>query len=398
MSLSRSDSRPFASRKYRLVIVQCTYPPVVGGAEADAQRVSVALIGREHQVEVLCEGGPPMPPRRAWVDDSGVPVQILTHNQQGRWKHILFAIESARYLWCNRRTIHVVLLSMSGLYLASGLFVGRIAGIPTISKIHGSKVIPAMAASRIGRMELKWLAKWAARVMVLNDEMVQEAIDAGIPREKLMHMPNPVDTVAFSPPSPAERFQLRARCDIPPDARVLLYTGRLSPEKGVDWLVTSFAQVASHLPGALLVLLGDGPSRAALEDLVVQLGLTSQVRFVGRVASQEVPSWLRAADAFALVSPNEGFSCALAEAMAVGLPAVVSAIPANLQLIDDGVHGFTAPAGDIAATAAAISKMLDDADIRHQMGTVARKRIVDNYSLDRIADRYEQLFAEIVPG
>jgi glycosyltransferase involved in cell wall biosynthesis len=186
---------------------------------------------------------------------------------------------------------------------------------------------------------------------------------------------------------------LRSERDIPDSACVLLYTGRLSHEKGLHWLLDAFALVAPQHPDAMLVLLGDGPMRAELQQRATKLGLASQqLRFAGRVASHEVPGWLQAADAFALVSPNEGFSCALAEAMSVGLPAIVSAIPANTQLVHNEEHGFTAPAGDITATAQAIGRLMTDPSARLRMGAAARQRVLANYSLEQVVDRYEALF------
>jgi glycosyltransferase involved in cell wall biosynthesis len=97
-----------------------------------------------------------------------------------------------------------------------------------------------------------------------------------------------------------------------------------------------------------------------------------------------------------LVSPNEGFSCALAEAMASGLASVVSDIPANSQLVEESIHGSLVPAGDIAATAAAFVRQASDFSATQEMGARARQRVVDHFSTDRVVDQYEALFAEIM--
>jgi glycosyltransferase involved in cell wall biosynthesis len=149
----------------------------------------------------------------------------------------------------------------------------------------------------------------------------------------------------------------------------------------------------------MLVLVGDGPMRSELEGIAAKLGLgPSQVLFAGRVDASEVPPWLRASDVFTLMSPHEGFSCALAEAMSAGLPSVVSRIPANLQLIDDGVHGWLTPVGDDAAMARALLSLFRDPALRARMGQAARQRVVDNYSNHHVAERYEALFEEILGG
>jgi glycosyltransferase involved in cell wall biosynthesis len=120
------------------------------------------------------------------------------------------------------------------------------------------------------------------------------------------------------------------------------------------------------------------------------------VLFSGGVDVSEVPRWLRASDVFTLTSPNEGFSCALAEAMSAGLASVVSRIPANVQLIEDEIHGLLAPVGGDSAMAGALLRLFRDPALRGRMGQAARQRILDNYSTDQVAERYETLFAEVL--
>jgi glycosyltransferase involved in cell wall biosynthesis len=366
---------------------------VLGGAEADTQRVFGVLQQRGYPVRVLTCGGNPMPPQGQWVDTVGIPVEILTSGRVGRLQQMLFAWRIAIQLLARRKEFEIVFVSMTGLHLFASLLMGRLLGKRIFVKIHGSTVIPALAGSLLGRVELHWMRHWAERVMVLNEEMVQEALAQDIPRETICYMPNPIDVDEFRPAAKEQRQQLRQRFGFGVDTPVLLYVGRLSPEKGVDWLLQSFARARSRCGNCMLALLGDGPIRAQLEARARELGLSAEAaRFLGRVPADDVPQYLQAADAFALVSPNEGFSCALAEAMAVGLPAVVSAIPANVQLVRDGVHGYTAPAGDVDATADAIARLMEDATQRRSMGEAARALVETNFSTHQVIRQYEALF------
>ena len=382
-----------------LLLISDTYPPVLGGSEIEAQRVSEELMRRGHRVLVLTSGGDPMPPVRDWVDPAGVPVRILTRNERGRWKDRLFALRVAWSLWRERRNYELVYFLMQGLHLAAGLPVARALNKTIVMKVGGSGVIPRMKASRAGRAELRWLRRWSARVLILNDGMAEEASAENFPPEQILWMPNPVDTEHFRPAPPEEKAGLRAELGIAADRLVVVYVGRLSHEKGLPPLLNGFALAAREEPRAMLVLVGDGHLRSELEGLARELGLgPGQVLFGGRVDASEVPRWLAASDVFTLMSPNEGFSCALAEAMSAGLPAVVSRIPANVQLIEDGVHGFATPVGDDSAMAAALLRLFRDRDLRCRMGQAARQRIVDNYSTGQVVDRYEDLFAQILGG
>jgi glycosyltransferase involved in cell wall biosynthesis len=106
---------------------------------------------------------------------------------------------------------------------------------------------------------------------------------------------------------------------------------------------------------------------------------------------------LKAGDVFALVSRLEGFSVSLAEAMATGLPCVVSDIPANRQLVESGVHGDVVPLADSQKLADQIVAFLTDPVTRQRMGANGRQRIAESYSPDVICARYEEVFAGVTP-
>jgi len=384
-------------RPVSLLLICDSYPPVVGGSEIEAQRVSSALIKRGHQVQVLCAGGPPMPALRDWIDPAGVPVRILTRRSRGRMRDMVFALGVAWTIWSFRKRYDVVYFLMQGLHLAAGLPVARWTGNSIVMKFGGSGVIPVVQRSRIGRIELKWLRQWAARLLVLNEGMTEEAVADGFPRQQITWMPNPVDVGEFRPAESGEIAVWRTQHGIPLQACVTIYVGRLSSEKGLPGLLRGFALTARRFPDAMLVLVGDGPQRAELEELARELSLgPNQIRFIGRVDLSEVPFWLRSSDVFALTSPSEGFSCALLEAMAVGLASVVSDIPANRQLVDPGIHGLTVPFDDESSIGEALLQLSRDPETRKRMGQVARQRVVENYSTVRVVERYETLFSEVL--
>jgi glycosyltransferase involved in cell wall biosynthesis len=399
-------SRPFvmtsrtASPSVSLILISHSYPPVLGGSEIEAQRVCAALIRRGHRVTVLCAGGPPMPDVSRWTDSAGVPVRIFARRQTGRLRDTGFALAVAWTLIKERRNYQLVYFLMQGLHLATGLTVARALGKPAVMKFSGSGLITMLRDSWLGRLELRWLQKWARRVMILNQGMVDEATSAGFDSRQLLWMPNPVETGEFAPCGPARRQELRTQWEIPSSALVTLFVGRLAPEKELGSLVGGFAAAAARVPGALLVFVGDGPSRREAEEQVRNLGIFSLVRFTGRLPVNEVLQWMQLSDIFALVSSNEGFPCSLVEAMSVGLPSVVSSIPANAQLIESGVHGLHSATCDQASIADCLVRLLTDPTARARMGEAARCRAIENYSTDKVLDRYEALFGEALssPG
>lgn len=381
-----------ARKPTSLLLICSSYPPVIGGSEMEAQRVCAALIRRGYQVTVVTTGGGPMPPLRNWIDHEGVPVRLYAARWRGAPKNIVFALRVAVMMFVERRNYQLVYFLMQGLHVAAGLPVARLLGKRIVMKFGGSGVITRITRSFSGRLELRWLRQWAYRLMVLNEGMRDEALRVGFSRDRLLWMPNPVNTNEFVPPSAEERTRLRDDLGIPRAALVVVYTGRLAEVKALPSLVDAFAQVARRMPEAILVLVGDGPMRTSLAEQAGRLGLTDEhLRFTGQVQPAKVPEWLRLADIFALVSYSEGLACALLEAMAAGLPSVVSDIPANRQLIDSGQQGFRAAVEDADAIAAAIIRLLEDTTLRATLGQAARQRVLDNYTLEKVADRYEEL-------
>jgi glycosyltransferase involved in cell wall biosynthesis len=334
-----------------------------------------------------------MPDLAAWTDPAGVPVRIFGGRRFARLRDYAFAIGVVRTLFRERHRYQIVYFLMQGLHLAAGLPVARWLDKPIVMKISGSRIITTMRKSWLGRLELRCLRKWATRVMILNCGMAEEAAAAGFEPQQLLWMPNPVDTGEFTPCDPERRCQLRERFGIPASAPVAIFVGRLAPEKELQSLIRAFAAL-HDAQDAVLLLVGDGPMRDELKTLAAKLHLGATVRFVGRKTVAEVCLWLQASDVFALVSSNEGFSCSLLEAMSVGLPSVVSAIPANVQLVDDGIHGFHTELGNEASITSALNHLLLDKTLRARMGAAARGLVLSSYSVDKVIDQYEALFAE----
>ncbi|MFB3778590.1 MAG: glycosyltransferase family 4 protein [Bryobacteraceae bacterium] len=379
-----------------LLLITYSYPPVVGGSETEAQRVSAALRERGYLVRVLCAGGDPMPPVREWVDPLGTPVGIFDGRLSPKWRGRFFAPWVALSLVRWRRHFRTAYFLMQGLHVLVGVPVARLLGMRVLMKFSCSGEITTVGQSRLGRLELLILRKLAHRIMILNSGMVQEAVNAGFEESRLEWMPNPVATDEFCPCDRSRRSALRRDAGLPDAAPVVVYTGRLAPQKVLPVLLKAFFLTVRQCPEAILLLVGDGPCRAELESLVDGAGLRGSVRFVGAVDPGRVCEWLQLSDVFALTSPREGFSCSLLEAMSSGLPSVVSGIPANMQLVEDGVHGLVAEVGSEESIAQCLLRLLRDPALRARMGQAARTRVLQEYRADVVTSRYEALLGALV--
>jgi glycosyltransferase involved in cell wall biosynthesis len=387
-----------ARRSVSYMLICHSYPPVLGGSEIEAQRVSDELQKRGHRPRIVCAGGDPMPAVSEWIDPCGLRVRIHGRGKSGRWRDVVYALGVAWTLFKERRDYDVVYFLMQGLHLATGLPVARLLGKPIVMKFSCSSLVVGMRDSWMGRLELRFLRWWAGRILILNPGMVEEALEVGIEKARLLWMPNPVDTGYFKPCSPPERLQRRQALGIGPETPLVVFVGRLDHQKKLPWMLGAFARVARQRPTAKLALIGDGPQRSEVEALVANLDLQRNVILTGRLDTSGVLQWLQAADAFTMVSEVEGLPCSLIEAMAAGVTPVVSNIPAHTQLVGHEVQGLVTELGNEESIAEGLLRVLGDSALRSQFGAAARQRMVEEFSTAHVVDRYESMFAGCLEG
>jgi sugar transferase (PEP-CTERM/EpsH1 system associated) len=226
----------------------------------------------------------------------------------------------------------------------------------------------------------------------------------GVPRGKIRQLYSGVDVERFFPtPSPTLVGEGRGEGSAPSPALagegrgeglVLGTIGRLDPVKNQAALIEAFATLKTSHPHLRLVIVGDGPLRASLQQRAADLGVADAVTFTG--ARSDTPDLLRSFDVFVLPSINEGISNTILEAMATGLPVVAGRVGGNPELVADGVTGALYEGADPATLAAALRPYVTDSGLRRAHGEAARARVVQNFSLDSMVARYLALYDELL--
>lgn len=203
----------------------------------------------------------------------------------------------------------------------------------------------------------------AARILVVSEHTRREVIGLlGVAPERVVVTPNAVRE-HFRPPDPAVLEAFRARKGLP--ERFVLYVGTLEPRKNLTTLLEAYAEVARRQAPPLLVGGGKGWLYDAVFQRLEALGLRERVRFVGYLDEEELPLWYAAATVFVFPSIYEGFGMPPLEAMACGTPVVASNTSSLPEVVGDA--GLTVSPYDPAALAEAISRVLDDADLRQDL-------------------------------
>jgi glycosyltransferase involved in cell wall biosynthesis len=197
-----------------------------------------------------------------------------------------------------------------------------------------------------------------------------------------------VDPRAFGPPVRHEGT-----------GRRLLFVGRLAAVKGLPVLLETLASLRADRPDVVLTIAGDGPDRARLEGQARELGIASNVRFLGYQSQAQVRELLmRETDVFAMASFAEGVPVVLMEAMAAGVPVVATRIAGVPELVEDGISGFLVPPGNCEALAERISALLDDPALRQRFGRAGRAEVEAEFNAATEARRLCQILTSALEG
>ena len=178
---------------------------------------------------------------------------------------------------------------------------------------------------------------------------------------------------------------LKARLASNPDELLLVSTARLSEQKRLDILLSAMARLLQDGVRCNCVIVGDGPLRTQLSEQARALGLSGRVFFEG--FQKDVRPYLQIADAFVLTSHREGFPLSILEAMACGLPCVVTDVGGNAEAVTNKVHGLVVPPGSVDKVAEAISYLATHPYERAEMSRMARLRVREEFDInDRMAE------------
>lgn len=213
---------------------------------------------------------------------------------------------------------------------------------------------------------------------------------------------NGVDQAHFDAAAITEtRDQLRLRYGLPLDAFVAISVAQLRPEKQQVHLVQAVAALASRGVPIHALLVGEGDQRASIERRIADLGLRDRVRLLGAI--DDVRPLLKVADAFVLTSTAvETFSNAALEAMAMGLPVILSRIGGAAEMVEVGQNGFLYAPGDVTELAAHIATLAGDEGLTRRMGQAAATRVQGRFGFARMLNEYRSLLcpaaSQSVPG
>lgn len=282
--------------------------------------------------------------------------------------------------------------------MALGRVAARFAGVSAVVHIHDAYDIPGW----IQPIE-KALASWTKVAIVPSAALVPWAIKGyGMAPEQVRVLNNGIRLDPYAADVGVASAKVRADLGIAADAPVIGIVGRVVAGKGHAELLDAFSRLRAGHPDARLLIVGSGALDDEVRRRAGELGIASQVVFAGY--RTDVPACLAAMDVVSVpVTGDEGFGFSALEAMAAGKPVVAFAKGALTEVIEHGESGVLVAAGDVAALADALTKVVAEPDLRNRLAAGGRRR-AEHYAIDnhvrQLSELYESLAAtaERVPG
>ena len=262
-----------------------------------------------------------------------------------------------------------------------GLLAARRAGVPIVSTLHGWT--PLNRSLRFYEAVDRFVLRWFDHIICVSRPLYEQ-IRRSFSSDRVTLLPNAVS----APPTGGLSLTTRST-----SRKTLLFVGRLSYEKGVDILLRAFAHSFTGRDDTRMLILGDGPDRAAYEQLARDLRVDDSVEFLG--FQRDVLSFYRCADLYVLPSRSEGLPMSLLEAMSAGLPLVATRVGGVPDVVTDGISGCLVPSDDHRALGAALSNILDKPEQAAIMAESARAVVASHYRAEPWARNIEKIYRTV---
>jgi glycosyltransferase involved in cell wall biosynthesis len=224
-----------------------------------------------------------------------------------------------------------------------------------------------------------------ARYVIANSEGLRDLALQSSPKQVISVIPNGIDTEFFHPPE-GKAFSMTSQEDFR-----LVYVGRITPRKGLDLVVQAMSKLIQlGCSNIQFTIVGDGSAKTELESLVRRLGLEGAVTFMGRIPHEEVVSYYGKADVLIMPSKHEGMSNTILEAMACGLPIVITNTGGTKELVDDA-NGRVLEDRSVGSIVTALRELHDDRSLLESMSRTSRRKAI-SMSWSRSAEQYVSFY------
>jgi glycosyltransferase involved in cell wall biosynthesis len=379
--------------KLAVCMIISGYYPIVSGAENQCQLISERLKTQGIEVAILTRHYQGL----EYLEEiNSIPVYRIPTLGKGIVASITFTIFSILWLFRYGRRYDVfhchqalspTTIGVLGKILWRKKVITKIACTGDYGDISEMRRFPFLSLR-------KQILKKVDTFVSLNPLTERELTNLGLREFKLVDLPNGVDLKTFASVSESTKFNLRNKLGLSLRGSLVIFVGRLAPQKGIETLLYAWAEVLKKLGDKQnqLILLGKGQQEKYLYGLIKELDLNSTVTLLGW--KDNALEYLQVSDIFVLPSISEGISNSLLEAMACGLTVVATDNPGNKLVIKNGENGLLVKIGDPQELSQAIISCLKG-DLGVGLGEKARKVVEEKFSLRSVVKGYKDLYMKL---
>ncbi len=273
-----------------------------------------------------------------------------------------------------------------------GIVSAKILGIPIISTCHGfiENDRKLFWYNKLDRFALRFFN----RIIAVSDEISEYLQQTGVKKVLIKVIPNGVKTEIDHAFSLQNKKAKRALFNIREKDFVLGYIGRLSQEKGIEYLIHASSMLEKAIIPIKILLIGDGPQKETLKALAKENGLGTKVFFPG--FQSDIEEWIPALDVFILPSFTEGTPMSLLEAMAYGIPVVASAVGGVPKIIDSGKTGILVSPGRPKEIRDNIVRLYDNPSLRNKIGKAGQQKVKEEFDVESWARQIEAEYISLI--
>ncbi|HWU97635.1 MAG TPA: glycosyltransferase [Oxalicibacterium sp.] len=229
-------------------------------------------------------------------------------------------------------------------------------------------------------------------VITISEGIRRVLLDEGLSPQRVTCVRSAVDAAPYL--NPVDRAAFRREFSLPDQSIIIGMVAQLIPRKGHRYLIEAVASLRGSFPDLRVLLFGKGPLQSELENEIEKNGLGDIIRFAG--FRNDLPQWLGGLDILAHPADMEGLGVSLLQASAAAVPIVTSRAGGLPEAVAENVSGLLIPPGDVPALASALRRLLEDADLRKEMGQAGRARILAEFSIDAMVDGNLAIYRKVL--
>ncbi|MEM2914020.1 MAG: glycosyltransferase family 4 protein, partial [Candidatus Bathyarchaeia archaeon] len=374
----------------KICMITWEFPPrIVGGIARHCAGLSRALAKEGHEVHVFTLDFPGTP---MFEDVEGVKVHRvrteLGHPNFLTWTFLFNHFIEKQVAMLSHHVDFDIIHIHDWLTAQVGISTKHFLDKPLVSTVHSTEVGRAQELHNpdsytIDGMEW-WMTYESKRIIVCSDSMKWEIHNHfHLPLDKIKKIPNAVETEKYE--KNLDRGAVRWRYGVSFHEKLVLFIGRLVPQKGVEYLIQAVPSIARNHPETKFIIVGDGWSKAYLEGLAASTGHNDKIRFVGFVSDSDMTDLTMCADVLVIPSVYEPFGIVALEGMAAGVPVVATNVGGLAEIIDHDKTGILVYSRNPESIAWGVNKVLSNSGYSQWLTQNAKRKVKEIYSWENVA-------------